>query len=363
MKKIFIAYNRELETHCLFEVVTAPVESYHNEVYSNDVCNQLAHWQDLSELIKVLEITGPLIYNDIVKGMTRSVSILDLKKGLADSKGNILLKDYQECDIESLFDWQLYFDGAKVKENKKHKKLVEVLEKHDLFAPGNAKEISKWANKYPEAEVVIEPITDLVFARNYASVLMRLIGNYSRHQRDPFLASGFTKVSNSYQIKLMSDFQKPYVSDDWIRNLAKYRIPLLNSVFAMPTTRSIICYQCEERSIDLLIDAGPDPNKVLSEFILGTAETVCNLTDIDGNSIGWQYLLPGPEYFEIEKIVVPNSLFGWLMSSILYRVGSRIDVCQNCNAGFIYVPKGKERVYCSDRCRSAYYLRKSKANE
>lgn len=355
MKRIFIAYNRALGTHYLFEIIRDNTATDYSQ-YEKDIVNELSSWTKLSQLIDLLEKTGPLVTNNIVSQEERSITLQRFIDGLKMVKHDRLLSAMQTCDLNILHDFQLYIiegESGKLASNANAK---QVIQERDLFKPENIETIIKLSKQYPKGRVVIEPLTDLLFVRNYLSIILKMLGHYQNKSKTPITDSGFIRADNPYyQIKLINDLKLPYISGTWYQKGSNLRMPLLQTLFSMPTTKSIVFFENMDYTINLAIQANNSERAIVEEFIRGLYISLLNLRTASGNHLAWEYKVPGPNGIGKNGMLTYKSLFGYVFATALNQVDKHIGLCKRCNRGILVSNSKKPRLFCSDSCRAAFY--------
>lgn len=392
-RKIFVARNMKANLHSVFEVLPADRAQERRGVLGIDDFNSLSGWKSLDELFSVLERFGPFIASDLHEGVPRLMPVSDVIDMLTTGG------DFGRIN-EGVLQMQLYLDG-KMGGYPSKASTGRAIATYGLFENGGIEELIEWRSTDPSLMVAIEPISDLTFVRNMASLLLRIVANYQNERIDDVLtASGFKQYDSNFWGVLYKEARKSYLmipfrhnpgmdglltmSPKWWRSAGAYDVgnSLGSRIAALRPEGSDMGFgsiggaveasaQVANGKLVKFINIGFDYSSedtrkylgVLDEgneresarhFIEGAASMFSELDGAGGAPLGWEV----GNMSDLLDNSSPKPLFHTLAAAIIGTVLLRYDmipsVCKNCGNGMMVKPKGKRREFCSDSCRSQY---------
>ena len=409
-RKVFMARNKKTNFHSLFEVVPSGYRQSRLGTLDTSTFNKLIQWKNVDELVAVLEETGPLIASETCKGAGRMITIREAVS-VAEANGHGQ-KSQGFCPNDPAFlRMQLYLDGRNGFYPSKAS-VARACAKHGLIESQAFEELRQWAEEDPEAMVAVEPVADLVLARNLCSLALRIVSNYQNEGMDDVLeASGFRHVRRSdawWVDKELRDsyyvipFQHNTAIDDtvnftwkWGKNVFAYEvINQLNHLIyetgskevkhrfgpiesaellasptvtgkGMPILNKGHDYENEDTRLYLAICDDVPQRRAAEKFIEGIGEMAVELSSVDEKRpvlLGWDFSQIPPIASNAAPEPVFRTLFAAMVGTVLYRDGKIPVACKTCGNAFFDKPKGKRREYCSASCRTAYSSQYAVAN-
>lgn len=401
-RRVFLTRNNKTNFHSLFEVIPSGYRQTRLGTLDISTMNKLVQWKNLDDLVTVLEETGPLIAFEVCKGAGRLITIQEAVS-IAEANGRGQ-KSQGFCSNDPAFlRMQLYLDGRTGFYPSKAS-VAKATGKHGLLESAALEDLRQWAEEDPGAMVVVEPVADLVLARNLCSLMLRIISNYQNpYINDVLEASGFdylTRVDAWWADKELHGgyyvipLQHNTAIDDtvnfswkWGKNVFAYKvISQLNCLIAetgpkkvkhrfgsiesakltssctwtgkpMPLLNKGHDYESEDTRAYLAICADVPPRKAAERFVEGVYTMVSNLSTIDEKPptpLGWDFSKPPSMSSNDAPMPVFRTLFAAMVGTIMYRDGKIPTTCKNCGNAFFDKPKGKRREYCSASCRTIY---------
>lgn len=399
MRKIFLARNNKTYFHSLFEVIPSGCGGERYGTLPIDLANDLLQWKNVDELIAVTDKAGALIPSDVYKGTGRLIGIQDaIEIAEAGGRGRGS-QGYCACD-DTFLHMQLYLDGNTGFYPSKAS-IARGIARHGLIESDAAKDLRAWAEEDPGATVAVEPISDLCYARNLCSIVLRIIANYQNMDVDNVLeASGFRHVRINRKIWTPAGYRDTYYAipfhhntlDDttinftwkWGSNIFAYTVidPLRNLIretkpkdakhglgsieSATEITSSTITgagrpllnfnfdYEREDTRLYLAICDDLPQREAAKRFVVGLGEMVRELNSRPGAPLGWDFSqFPDLMGNESPRPVF-HTLFSAMVGTLLYREGLVPATCKNCGNAFFNKPKGKKREFCSNTCRTVF---------
>lgn len=392
-RKIFVARNMKANLHSVFEVLPASYVQERRGVLGIDDFNSLSGWKSLEELFSALEKFGPFIASSLHEGVPRAMPIGDAIDMLATGG------DFGKVN-EGVLQIQLYLDG-KAGGYPSKASTARAVTKYGLFENNGIEELIEWRSSDPSLMVVIEPVSDLTFVRNMASLLLRIVANYQNEQiGDVLTASGFKRYGANLWGVLYKEARTPHLmipfrhnpgmdglltmSPKWWRSAGAYDVGnSLGSRIAMlrpegsdmgfgsidgaveasaqvangklvKFTNIGFDYSSEDTRKYLGVLDDGNERESARHFIEGAASMFSRLDGAGGAPIGWEV----GDMSDLLDNDSPKPLFRTLAAAIIGTVLLRYDmipaVCKNCGNGMMIKPKGKRREFCSDTCRSQY---------
>lgn len=401
-RSVFLARNSKTNFHSLFEVIPSGYCQTRYGTLDIPTMNKLIQWKSIDELVTILEETGPLIASEVCKGAGRIITIQDAV-AVAEANGQGR-KSQGFCPNDPMFlRMQLYLDGCNGFYPSKAS-VARASVKHGLIESAALGDLRQWAEEDPGALVAVEPVADLVLARNLCSLALRIISNCQNMAIDDVLeVSGFRHARRSdawWVDKELRDsyyvipFQHNAAIDDtvnftwkWGKNIfanevinqlshliyetgpkeVKHRFGPIESAElltsptvtgrAMPILNKGHDYENEDTRLYLAICDDVPQRKAAEMFIEGIGRMAAELSADDEKRhvlLGWDFSRIPPIVANDAPEPVFRTLFAAMVGTILYRDGKIPTTCKTCGNAFFDKPKGKRREYCSASCRTAY---------
>ncbi len=361
-RRVFLAGNRKTGSHSLLEVVPGDYRQDRRGTLDFDEMNRLLRWKSVDDLVAVLERTGPLIASEVWRGAGRVIAIEDAVS-IAEARGQGQGSQGYCTNDPALLHRQLYLDAVEGFYPSKVS-VARAAAKHGLIESEAFEDLRQWAEEDPEAMVAVEPVADLVLARNLCSLTLRIIANYQKTDIDDVLeASGFRHVRHSgglYAIPLQHDAEcdaSVRFSWKWGENVSACKASNQLGCLIGGAMSGVVSIEMADGKSYLTIRDDMPQRKAAEAFIGEIGTVAADLSSTDGKPsalLGWDFSklpsLAGNDALE----PVFRTLFAAMVGTVLFRDGKIPVACKTCGNAFFYKPKGKRREYCSPSCRSAY---------
>jgi hypothetical protein len=370
-RRAFLARNANTKSHFLFTVIPAGCNPVRHETLDIEVINELVLWKNAGEMVALAEKTGPLVSTDLHGEASRLVTIQEAVNIATASFGEPDRRYFCHNDPASLRE-QLFLDGRSNPLPSKASTDRAALA-HGLFE-GGAEDLHAWASSDPDAMVAIEPVTDVVFARNLCSIALRVIANYQKPDVEDVLeASGFhrSEAEDGPGGRLVIPIHRVAVDDttlefSWGRGerMSGYMLgdPLARALERPEAGAGVtIGWDCGQKEAMTWLTARADipQREAASQMLCALFSSVRSLRCEDGAFLGWDF--PSSVDLAVNGLPSPlfRSLFAAMVGTVVYRNGKAVATCRNCGCAFFVRPKGKRREFCTLSCRSQFFNAKS----